>query len=105
MPKAIDSMYVHVSLGKRTCLSLAVVTARPAHILTFSAWQAIIASGPVQAAPVAGSSHLTALWLWWAWRSGRVAAIIFFRALVLGLVPPTPLIWRGGKCCKHVGRH
>ena len=74
MPNAVEPMYVRDSLGKGTCFSLAVVTAPSARILAVSAWQLIIAFDPVQAAPVAGSNNLIALWLRWTLRSRRVVA-------------------------------
>ena len=102
MPKAAELVYVRGSLRKGACFSLVVVTAPSARALAISAWDIIIASDPVQTAPVAGSSNLTALGLWWTWRSGRVVAdgscTRTFRTCV---VARTWLKRTSGKCGEH----
>lgn len=98
MPKAAELVYVRGSLRKGACFSLVVVTAPSARALAISAWHIIIASDPVQTAPVAGSSNLTALGLWWTWRRGWVVADGIFRTCV---VARTWLKRAGGKCGEH----
>lgn len=74
MPKAAELVYVRGSLMKGECFGLVVVTAPSVRPFAILAEHIIVASDPVQTAPVAGSSNLTALRLRWTLRSRRVVA-------------------------------
>ena len=101
MPKEIEPIYVRGSLGQGTGFSLVVVTAPFACALAISARHIDIAFNTIQATPVAGSSNMAALWLWWTYWSGRVAADGYLRSCVLGLVTQVRTC---GKCHEHGGQ-
>ena len=65
MRKDVEPMYVRGSLGKGTRFSLIVVTAPSARALAVSARHMVVAFDAIQATPVASSSNMAALWLWW----------------------------------------
>ena len=101
MRKDVEPIYVRGSLRKGTCFSLVVVTAPSARALTVSARHMVVAFDAIQAAPVAGSSNMAALWLWWTWWSGGVIDKGYFRSGVLSLV--TQVVWTSGKGGEHGG--